>query len=91
MKPTLKEVLQLLAEYDQGKLPMDEKVHNYQQILRDSKVLGELENGNIYVLRYSIDQDLYVVHNMNTGPLVYISSYDEYLDNKAREEGPYGL
>ena len=89
MKPTLKEVLNHLADYDQGKLPMDEKVHNYQQIMRESKVLGELDNGNIYVLRYSVDQELYVVHNMNIGPLVYISTYDEYLANKERDS--YGL
>ena len=89
MKPTLKEVLNHLADYDQGKLPMDEKVHNYQQKMRESKVLGELDNCNIYVLRYSVDQELYVVHNMNIGPLVYISTYDEYLANKERDS--YGL
>ena len=89
MKPTLKEVLNHLADYDAGKLPMDEKVHNYQQIMRDSKVVTELENGNIYLIKYSIDQELYAVHNMNMGPLVYISTYDEYLANKERDS--YGL
>jgi hypothetical protein len=88
---TLKEILETIAEFEQGKLEMSEKIFKYQQALRESKVVGELENGNIYILRFSLDGHLYAVHNMNIGPLVYISTYDEYMDAKERENDPYGL
>ena len=83
---SLENVLDILSQYSQGSLQMSEEIADCQRILRESEVLGELENGNVYVLRYSEDNQLYALRNYNTGMLTYISTYDEYVDQHRVDE-----
>lgn len=83
---SLQHVLDVVKKYDEGATKLNEEVVECQRLLRESKVLGELEGGNVYVLKYVADEQLYALSNYNTGTLTYISTYDEYLDNKERED-----
>ena len=83
---SLKQVLETVADYNNGIIDLSEEVVECQRLLRESEVLGELENGNVYVLRYVEDNKLYALRNFNTSTLTYISEYDEYLDNYGVDE-----
>lgn len=77
---SLQEVLETVEKYNTGAIPLSEEVVECQKILRESKVVGEEEHGNVYVLKYSLDGKLYALSNFNTGSLKYLSTYDEYYD-----------
>ena len=81
LEKSLKEVLETVEKYNNGSIMLTEEVVECQRILRESEVIGEEENGNVYVLRYSEDGKLYALSNFNTGTLKYISTYDEYYDS----------
>lgn len=83
---SLKEVLDLLEQYNNGSIKLTEEVVECQKILRESEVIGELENGNVYILRYNVDGKLYALSNYNTGTLKYISDYDEYYEKHKDDE-----
>ena len=83
---SLKQVLETVADYNNGDIDLSEEVVECQRLLRESEVLGELENGNVYVLRYVEDNKLYALRNYNTSTLTYISEYDEYLNNYGVDE-----
>lgn len=83
---SLQQVLEVIGQYNNGEIPLSEEVVECQRLLRESEVLGELENGNVYVLRYVEDNKLYALRNYNTSTLTYISEYDEYLDNNGVDE-----
>lgn len=78
---SLKHVLEIIAQYNNGSLSLSEEVSNCQRLLRESEVLGELENGNLYVIKYVGDGKLHVVRNYNRGSLTYWCEYEEYLSN----------
>lgn len=84
--PSLQTVLETIAKYDNGSIELNETIVHYQSLLRESKVLGELENGNVYVLKYSGDGELYVVRNYNTGTLTYMSTYDQYYEEHRNDD-----
>ena len=77
---SLQEVLETVEKYNNGSIELSEDVVECQKILRESEVIGEEDNGNVYVLKYSLDGQLYALSNFNTGTLKYISTYDEYYD-----------
>lgn len=83
---SLQQVLEVIGQYNNGEIPLSEEVVECQRLLRESEVLGELENGNVYILRYVEDNKLYALRNYNTSTLTYISEYDEYLDNNGVDE-----
>lgn len=83
---SLKEVLETVEKYNNGSIMLTEEVVECQRILRESEVIGEEENGNVYVLRYSEDGKLYALSNFNTGTLKYISTYDEYYDSHVDDD-----
>ena len=83
---SLQQVLEVIGQYNNGEISLSEEVVECQRLLRESEVLGELENGNVYVLRYVEDNKLYALRNYNTSTLTYISEYDEYLDNNGVDE-----
>lgn len=83
---SLKQVLETVADYNNGKIELSKEVVECQRLLRESEVLGELENGNVYVLRYVEDNKLYALRNYNTSTLTYISEYEEYLNNYGVDE-----
>lgn len=85
--PSLQTVLEVLRKKFFGLEEVDpEIIVKYEQLLRESEVLGEEENGNVYVMRYSGDNQLYAVRNINMGPLTYISTYDEYYETRINQE-----
>lgn len=83
---SLKEVLELVEQYNNGSIELTEEVVKCQRLLRESEVVGEAENGNVYILKYSADNKLYALSNYNTGTLKYISEYDEYYDKHKDNE-----
>ena len=83
---SLKQVLEITHKYNNGTIELSEEVVECQRLLRESEVLGELENGNVYVLRHIEDNKLYVLGNYNTGTLTYIGEYEEYMQTHGVDE-----
>ncbi len=83
---SLKQVLETIAKYNNGEIVLSEEVVECQRLLRESEVLGEMENGNVYVLRYVEDNKLYALRNYNTSTLTYISEFDEYISKYGDDE-----
>ena len=67
---SLKQVLETIAKYNNGEIVLSEEVVECQRLLRESEVLGEMENGNVYVLRYIEDNKLYALRNYNMSTLM---------------------
>ena len=83
---SLKQVLETIAKYNNGEIVLSEEVVECQRLLRESEVLGEMENGNVYVLRYIEDNKLYALRNYNMSTLMYISEFDEYISKYGDDE-----
>ena len=83
---SLKQVLETIDKYNNGEIVLSEEVVECQRLLRESEVLGELENGNVYVLRYVEDNKLYALRNYNMSTLMYISEYEEYINKYGVDE-----
>ena len=83
---SLKQVLETIAKYNNGEIVLSEEVVECQRLLRESEVLGEMENGNVYVLRYIEDNKLYALRNYNMSTLMYISEFDEYMSKYGVDE-----
>lgn len=83
---SLQQVLETIAKYNNGEIELSEEVVECQRLLRESEVLGELENGNVYVLRYVEDNKLYALRNYNMSTLMYISEYEEYINKYGVDE-----
>lgn len=83
---SLQQVLETIAKYNNGEIVLSEEVVECQRLLRESEVLGEMENGNVYVLRYIEDNKLYALRNYNMSTLMYISEFDEYMSKYGVDE-----
>ena len=83
---SLQQVLETIDKYNNGEIVLSEEVVECQRLLRESEVLGELENGNVYVLRYVEDNKLYALRNYNMSTLMYISEYEEYINKYGVDE-----
>lgn len=83
---SLQQVLETIAKYNNGEIVLSEEVVECQRLLRESEVLGEMENGNVYVLRYIEDNKLYALRNYNMSTLMYISEFDEYMNKYGVDE-----
>ena len=46
---SLQEVLETVEKYNNGSIELNEDVVECQKILRESEVIGEEDNGNVYV------------------------------------------
>lgn len=84
----LKEVLKTASECYDG-TERDAEINACQTLLRESQVVGELEGGNVYILRYAGDGKLYALGNYNRGHLVYISTYEEYIAEHQEDDGAW--
>ena len=60
----LKEVMEIARECYNG-TERDAEINTCQTLLRESEVVGELEGGNVYILRYVADGKLYALGNYN--------------------------
>lgn len=80
----LKDVLETLQNYSDGKLKMSEVIQDYRNIMRKSEVKADLNNNKL-VIQYSIDNKLYVVYDAPRKELAYVCTYDEYEQDRLRK------